>query len=677
MAALTASAGLAAPAVAAVPPGPNGEAPRPSAATGATVAAPAVTGPIARTSPVGDAAHGYPFLATDVDLAKAGYVEEEYVISGQATRYNANGNTTATVTSTGHPYSTRIVVRRPVAPAKFNGTVIAEWTNVSNNWDQEVDWFQTHEHLLEEGYAWVGVSAQRVGLHSATGLKLWSPSRYGALDLTAANTINDDTLSFDVFSQAVKAVRSPAAGVDPLGSLAAPDYVIATGHSQSAGRLRTYANSVQPLANIVDAFILHGGGGAMRTDLPTPVFRINSEGDLSFGIANGARAADSPTFRNWEVAGASHGDWKLITDYGPLRKRDIGTYPGGYPGEPQTCTLPSLSRIPQHMVQNALTDHTFRWVAYGIQPPSAPVISTATAAGGAITRDALGLAQGGIRLSQQEAAIRINSGTNSGGGFCALDGSSLPMTDAQLATLYPTVQSYVDKVVATTLANAEKGYIVEDFTRDPAWYTDIRDLVDDYGSRIDAAVGTRLKASAAQAEAYGTADDKYTAIFYLEDIASQATSRISDAAVRDGVLRQARAVIALLQASIDNPTSTSTTGTVGGAVPATLALSVGAPATFGTFTPGVEQEYTATSDLSVTSTAGDAALSVSAPGFLTNGAFSLAEPLRVELAKSAWTGPTSNEKVVATFKQLIKKNDALRTGAYSKTVTFTLSTTNP
>ena len=225
-----------------------------------------MTGPVANTSPVGDPAHGYPFLATDVDLAKAGYVEQEYLISGQATRYTITGTNTATVLSTGHPYGTRIVVRRPVDAAKFNGTVIAEWNNVSNQWDQEVDWFQTHEHFLQEGYAWVGVSAQRAGLHSATGLRLWSPSRYGALDVTAGNTITDDSLSYDIFSQAVKAIRSPA-GLDPLGPLAAPEYVIATGHSQSAGRLRTYANSIQPLSNILDAVVLHGGGGAMRTDI--------------------------------------------------------------------------------------------------------------------------------------------------------------------------------------------------------------------------------------------------------------------------------------------------------------------------------------------------------------------------------------------------------------------------
>ena len=221
--------------------------------------------------------------------------------------------------------------------------------------------------------------------------------------------------------------------------------MVATGHSQSAGRLRTYANSIQPLANILDAVVLHGGGGAMRTDTPMPVFRINSEGDISFGIGNGARAPDSPTFRNWEVAGASHGDWKLITDYGPLRKRDIGTYPGGYPGEPQTATLPSLSRVRSTWSRTRVYDHTFNWVAYGIAPPSAPVISTATPAGGAIVRDSLGLAEGGIRLSQHEVPLRVNSGSNTGGGFCALDGSSVPLRDAQLAALYPTVQGYVDE----------------------------------------------------------------------------------------------------------------------------------------------------------------------------------------------------------------------------------------
>jgi hypothetical protein len=243
----------------------------------------------------------------------------------------------------------------------------------------------------------------------------------------------------------------------------------------------------------------------MRTDIPRPVFRINSEGDVAGGIGNGARAADSPTFRLWEVSGASHGDWKLITDYGPLRKRDIGTYPGGYPGEPQTCALPSLSRVPQHMVQGALYDKTVSWVAYGLAPPTAPYITTTTPTGNTVVRDSLGVGQGGIRLAQQEVPVRVNSGSNTGPGFCFLDGSSVPFSDAQLATLYPTVQSYVDKFVEKTLANAAAGYIPKDFTRDPAWYTDIRDVVNQYTARIPGNTAANLVALAARAEEHGTA----------------------------------------------------------------------------------------------------------------------------------------------------------------------------
>ncbi|MDA0181892.1 M64 family metallo-endopeptidase [Solirubrobacter phytolaccae] len=117
--------------------------------------------------------------------------------------------------------------------------------------------------------------------------------------------------------------------------------------------------------------------------------------------------------------------------------------------------------------------------------------------------------------------------------------------------------------------------------------------------------------------------------------------------------------------------------TPSGTVPATLSLSLGTIPSLGSFVPGVAREYTATTEATVISTAGDATLSHSDPGHLANGAFTLAEPLRIELAKSSWTGPTSNEKVGITFKQLVKANDPLRTGSYSKTVTFTLSTTQP
>ncbi|WP_342794567.1 CocE/NonD family hydrolase C-terminal non-catalytic domain-containing protein [Solirubrobacter pauli] len=122
-------------------------------------------------------------------------------------------------------------------------------------------------------------------------------------------------------------------------------------------------------------------------------------------------------------------------------------------------------------------------------------------------------------------------------------------------------------------------------------------------------------------------------------------------------------------------------GTVGGTVPATLSLTLGAPASFGTFTPGRGQDYTASTDATVISTAGDATLSVADtgadPGYLVNGAFKLAQPLQGLGVVKTWSAPVSNEQVPITFKQAIGEQEPLRTGAYAKTLTFTLSTTSP
>jgi hypothetical protein len=119
------------------------------------------------------------------------------------------------------------------------------------------------------------------------------------------------------------------------------------------------------------------------------------------------------------------------------------------------------------------------------------------------------------------------------------------------------------------------------------------------------------------------------------------------------------------------------TGSVGGTVPATLSLTLGPPASFGAFTPGVDREYTVTTTATVTSTAGDAALTTGDPGHLANGAFTLAEPLQVEFSPAAWSGPVSNAAVAIAFRQHIGANEPLRTGIYSRTLTFTLSTATP
>jgi hypothetical protein len=144
----------------------------------------------------------------------------------------------------------------------------------------------------------------------------------------------------------------------------------------------------------------------------------------------------------------------------------------------------------------------------------------------------------------------------------------------------------------------------------------------------------------------------------------------------------------------------SAPSTVGGTVPATLSLSLGAPPSFGAFTPGSQHTYGTALAATITSSAGSSTLSVqdpstTAPGHLVNGAFSLNSALQVDatdvpnptatfasldggpLALLTDPGPVSNDPVQIGFQQPISSTDPLRTGTYSKTLTFTLSTTNP
>ena len=116
--------------------------------------------------------------------------------------------------------------------------------------------------------------------------------------------------------------------------------------------------------------------------------------------------------------------------------------------------------------------------------------------------------------------------------------------------------------------------------------------------------------------------------------------------------------------------------TIGGTVPAQLSLTLGPAASFGAFTAGVDKTYTAQTSATVTSTAGDAALTVS-PATLANGTFKLAEPVAVTPAKTTWNGPVSNDMFAIAFAQHVGANDPLRTGTYSATLTFTLSTATP
>jgi hypothetical protein len=142
--------------------------------------------------------------------------------------------------------------------------------------------------------------------------------------------------------------------------------------------------------------------------------------------------------------------------------------------------------------------------------------------------------------------------------------------------------------------------------------------------------------------------------------------------------------------------------TVGGNVPSVLQLSVAGGGSFGTFVPGVGTTYNTALAASATTTTADAALSVAdlsgdQPGKLVNGAFALANPVGVRAVGlgddaatipftpvtgapqtlKSWSAPMTAAPLTLGLRQQITSTEALRAGAYSKTLTFTLSTTTP
>ena len=400
------------------------------------------------------------------DLPALGYYEEEFSVGGTATSYLPDGDLSGAGTwkvkpaSTG-AYQTRMVVRAPSNPAKFNGTVVVEWLNVSFGVDIPVELGQSWEEFTRAGFVYVGVSAQQVGINQ---LKTFDPARY------ASFTTPGDDASYDIFSQAAKAVRAQSATV--LHGLK-PKRLIASGHSQSALRMVTYADAIQPRDNVFDGFLIHGratssagiGGNTstplisnIRPDLGVPTLQVQSETDTL--IYSLSRQPDADYVHTWEVAGTAHGDQYLVDELNKVnaREKDIDN------GNPVTCDKP-LNSMPAHWVHNAAYAALDRWIRTGVAPRHAPTIEGVTVLLG---RDADGNVKGGIRLPDIEVPIASYAPTNSGGnvpGACLLLGTTTPFSAAKLKQLYPTHAVYVAKYAAAARRTLAAGFLL------PADYT--------------------------------------------------------------------------------------------------------------------------------------------------------------------------------------------------------------
>jgi hypothetical protein len=417
------------------------------------------------TGPVPAAAHGDPGRNSQLNpnaivVEGINYIEEEFFIEGTANRYTTTELQTGEITDSGHAYKTRFIVRRPADASHFNGTLIVEWNNVTASRDLDIDWWQSGAHLMREGYAFIAVSAQRVGVNH---LREWSALRYGDLDVTHAGMVTDDALSYDIFSAVAKAVTREGetlqAGAPDVLSGLRPSMIIATGHSQSASRLGIYINNIHGLDPVYDGFMVHGGGGRIRDDQLVKVFRVMAETDMVSRAAT--PQPDSNHFRHWEVAGTSHVDVPFELEFAMMSALEEGRQLTDPQPRSPVCDRPTYSHVPFRHVMNAAFEHLRLWIAEDIPPPRAPAMLLAQAtAPVSFARDSYGNVLGGIRLAEHAVPTATNTGVNSGESFCRLYGSHEPFATDMLKILYPTRQSYVDAVRQVVEQNVADGFLL-------------------------------------------------------------------------------------------------------------------------------------------------------------------------------------------------------------------------
>lgn len=414
-----------------------------------------------------------PFLAGATNTAlPAGWTEDEFLLEGSATSYagsrSADGHFDLTpALSLG--YRTRVLTRTPSAE-EFNGTVLVEWLNVSGGFDAAPDWTYLADEILRGGYAWVGVSAQRVGVEggrvavstpvseaagAGKGLRALDPERYDDLRHPG------DEYSYDIYTQAAAAVRD--GGI--LGGLE-PERVLAIGESQSGFALTTYANGVQPLTDAFDGFLVHSRGGAsaplggtggaidiaatlsgeptlLRDDLDVPVLTLETETDV-VGVLDylPARQPDSATFRLWEVAGTAHAD----------------AYSLGPVADTLGCPVP-VNAGPHYLVAKAALRALDSWVRDGTAPPTAERL---TVEDGAYVRDRDGIVRGGIRTPLVDVPVDVLSGDPAPGGplTCLLFGTTTPLPADRLAERHADRASYLAAFEESADAVVAAGFVL-------------------------------------------------------------------------------------------------------------------------------------------------------------------------------------------------------------------------
>jgi hypothetical protein len=429
-----------------------------------------------------------PFLAAaralqPVDLLPRGYSEVELAVSGQASIYDwsgAAGDAAIAVRAANIAYATRLLVRRPIDPAKASGLVIVELLDPASGADAAPLWALSWEHFLRRGDVWVGVTVKPSAL---SALRRFDAVRYGSLAFAyrqpaecqsqaGAAADAENGLAWDVIAQVGVLLRS-SSKENPLWDMQ-PHRVIAAGYAQGGDYITTYANVLHRWQRrggdgpIFDGYLSAGASSAVpinqcaaaladadprRRALPrdVPFVRVTTESD--FNLAPSLRREDSDeradVFRLYEIAGAGH---NAAIDAGLPNAADARIVGSVQPAT-DLCREPR-GGLPPGLALNAIWQQYDESLKTGAAMLRAPRIETFP--DGSPRRDERGNTAGGWRLPQLDMPLARYSGgstprdaSDAARRTCALTGSQQPFDAARLKQLYQNRNEYLRRLRLT------------------------------------------------------------------------------------------------------------------------------------------------------------------------------------------------------------------------------------
>ena len=479
------------------------------------VPTPTVVGPIPSTP------SDYPFIADGFGPeppVPSRYEESEYLVSGRAKLYEYSATGVRVIAPCpasarpmgcrNLPYTTRILVKRPIDPRRFSGTVIIEPFNPSSGYDIANVWDRSWPYFVRQGDVFVGWTSRYA---SILALQQFEPRRYARLRW-GDNSAVDDGITFDIAAQIAALFKTNGPG-SPLHR---PNVrrVFEAGFSQDGGFTFTQAdvfNAIDRLPNggpVYDGYVPGGtvGPGDINFGLTaagtlppgdprnrmqprdSPVIQINTETEEVLpGVptALAYRRPDSNArtdrYRLWEVPGASHISNDLgsspITeqrDLAEIERIPLSALP------PTGCAHQRYRRGPWVGVGGAVDPNPYpfgyvadaafadltRWLDDGTPPPRAARIQLTDPRADMVVRDRFGNALGGLRTPFVDVPTATFSATDASvhdtplSDLCPLIGFSIPFSQTTLHALYPSHAAYVARVSREANELVRRGFWV-------------------------------------------------------------------------------------------------------------------------------------------------------------------------------------------------------------------------